>query len=89
MFTFDQRMAQAVQLHEAGRLGEAAVLYRGFPQEAPPYPHARHFLGVLARHSGTTLANLFLAACTALARHGSLPCFAASLRGRPGVLCGL
>ena len=78
MFTFDQRMAEAVQLHETGRLEEAEVLYRGILQEAPSYPHALHLLGVLAYQSGRHAEALDLIG-RALAVHGPHPVFLSNL----------
>src|SRR5262249_23919131 len=52
MATIAQRLAWAVQHHQAGRLGEAESLYRGILQEAPDDPHALHLLGLLAHQAG-------------------------------------
>jgi Flp pilus assembly protein TadD len=52
MDTIAERMTQAVQLHEAGKLGEAEALYRAVLQAAPQHPHALHLLGVLAHQRG-------------------------------------
>jgi tetratricopeptide (TPR) repeat protein len=47
-----QRLALAQQLHGAGRLAEAEVLYRGVLQEDPRHPDALHLLGALAHQAG-------------------------------------
>ena len=78
MQPIDQRLAQAAQLHQAGRLGEAEPLYRGILQEQPDHPHALHLLGVLAHQTGhhVPAADLIRAA---LVSHGPHPVFHANL----------
>jgi Flp pilus assembly protein TadD len=52
MSTIGQRLAQAIQLHQAGRGAEAEALYRGILQESPRQPDALHLLGILAHQAG-------------------------------------
>ena len=52
MFTIPQRLALAVQHHEAGRRDEAEAIYREILLESPHNPHALHLLGVLAHQAG-------------------------------------
>ncbi len=69
-----ERLASAVQHHQAGRLAEAEVLYRGVLREAPQHPHALHLLGVLAQHAGRHHDAIDLIQ-KALAAHGPHPEF--------------
>ena len=78
MVTIAQRLAQAMQHHEAGRLHEAEVLYRGILQEAPQHPHALHLLGVLAHQAGLHAEAIDLIG-QALAVHGPHPVFHSNL----------
>ncbi|MEX1206099.1 MAG: tetratricopeptide repeat protein [Dongiaceae bacterium] len=43
---------RAVELHQAGRLAEAEVLYRGVLAERPDEPDALHLMGVLCHQAG-------------------------------------
>jgi tetratricopeptide (TPR) repeat protein len=45
-------LAQAVQYHESGRVGEAESLYRSILQEQPRHPHALHLLGLCFHQAG-------------------------------------
>ena len=69
MATIAQRLAWAVQHHQAGRLGEAENLYRGILQEAPHEPHALHLLGLVAHQAGRLQEAIDLIR-QALAAHG-------------------
>lgn len=51
----DQALAQAVALHQAGRLRDAETLYRKVLAARPDYPEALHFFGVLAHQDGAQL----------------------------------
>jgi tetratricopeptide (TPR) repeat protein len=73
-----QRLALAVQHHQAGRWAEAEALYRGILQEAPQHPHALHLLGVLAHQAGRHQDALDLIN-RALAVHGPHPVFYSNL----------
>jgi len=44
-------LRQALALHQAGRTGEAEVLYRQILQANPRHPEALHFLGLLAHQT--------------------------------------
>ncbi len=52
MLTIPQRLALAVQHHEAGRLDQAEELYRGILQDEPQQPQALHLLGVRLHQAG-------------------------------------
>jgi Flp pilus assembly protein TadD len=78
MLTIAQRLAAAVQVHEAGRLAEAEALYRGILAEAPLHPHALHLLGVIAYQAGHYAEALDLIG-QALTRHGPHPVFYSNL----------
>jgi tetratricopeptide (TPR) repeat protein len=73
-----QRMALAVQHHQAGHVTEAEELYRGILREAPRHAHALHLLGVLAHQAGRQdeARDLIL---KALAAHGPQPVFHSNL----------
>ncbi len=45
-------LAQAIRLHQAGRLAEAEALYREVLATAPGEPEALHFLGLIAHQRG-------------------------------------
>ncbi len=78
MLTIEQRLAQAVQHQQAGRLAEAEALYRGILQEAPRHPHALHLLGVLAYQVGRYPEAIQLIQ-QALMIHGPHPVFHSNL----------
>ncbi len=78
MTTIEQRLASAVQQHQAGRLQEAEILYRGILDEAPRHPHALHLLGVLACQAGRHAEAIDLIG-RALAIHGPHPVFHSNL----------
>jgi tetratricopeptide (TPR) repeat protein len=78
MLPIPQRLALAVQHHEAGRLAEAENLYRDILQEAPRHPHALHLLGVLAHQTGHP-ADARDLIHQALAVHGPHPVFHSNL----------
>jgi tetratricopeptide (TPR) repeat protein len=78
MPTIPQRLALAVQHHEAGRLREAESLYRGILQEAPRHPHALHLLGVALHQAGRHREAIDLIN-QALAFHGPHPVFHSNL----------
>lgn len=67
----DPRFTQAVQLHQAGRLGEAEPLYREVLQADPRHPHALHLLGVLAHQTGrhTEAADLIRRGLVVIGSH--------------------
>lgn len=48
----DTPLAEAVELHRAGRLAEAEKIYRSVLSANPDDPDAIHFLGVLMHHDG-------------------------------------
>jgi tetratricopeptide (TPR) repeat protein len=73
-----QRLAAAVQHHEAGRLTEAATHYRSILQEAPAHPHALHLLGLIAYQEGRHAEAAELIG-RALAIHGPHPVFHSNL----------
>ncbi len=73
-----QRLALAVQHHEAGRLREAEALYRSVLQEAPRQPHALHLLGVAVHQTGRHREAIDLIN-QALALHGPHPVFHSNL----------
>lgn len=54
MTSIDQALTQAVAHHQAGRLGEAASLYRRILDVAPNHPDALHLLGVVSHRSGSS-----------------------------------
>jgi tetratricopeptide (TPR) repeat protein len=74
----DQRLALAMQHHQAGRLAEAEALYRDVLQEAPQHPHALHLLGVLAHQVGRHQDGVALIQ-RALTIHGPHPVFCSNL----------
>jgi len=78
MLTIPQRLALAVQHHEAGRLDQAESLYRSILQEMPRHPHALHLLGVRLHQAGRHLEALDLIQ-QALAAHGPEPIFHSNL----------
>ena len=78
MLTTAQRLAAAMQYHQAGRLREAEALYRGILQESPDNPHALHLLGVIAHQSGRPQEALDLIN-RALTIHGPHPVFHSNL----------
>ena len=78
MSTIAQRLARAMQLHEAGQLDQADVLYRGILQESPQNPHAIHLLGVLAHQAGRNTEAVEQIQ-HALAIHGPHPVFLSNL----------
>jgi Flp pilus assembly protein TadD len=45
-------LADAIRLHQAGRLAEAEAMYRRVLERAPNHPGALHLLGVLAHQQG-------------------------------------
>lgn len=45
---YDKRLRRAVELHQAGNLRDAEVLYRAILKVRPDHPDANHNLGVLA-----------------------------------------
>jgi len=47
-----QTFTQALQLHQAGRLGEAEALYRRVLESHPGHAGAVHYLGVIAHQTG-------------------------------------
>jgi tetratricopeptide (TPR) repeat protein len=73
-----QRLALAMQHHQAGRLADAEALYRGILQESPQHPHALHLLGVLAHQAGRPRDAIDLIN-RALAVHGPHPVFYSNL----------
>jgi tetratricopeptide (TPR) repeat protein len=78
MSTIPERLAQAVRLHEAGRLDEAEALYRAILHDEPRNPHALHLLGVRAHQAGRHREALDLIQ-QALAAHGPHPAFHSNL----------
>jgi tetratricopeptide (TPR) repeat protein len=78
MFPVDQRLAQAVRHHEAGRLDEAEAIYRSILAEAPRQPHALHLLGVRLHQAGRH-AEAIEWIRQALAAHGPHPAFHSNL----------
>ncbi|MGD0464911.1 MAG: tetratricopeptide repeat protein [Tepidisphaeraceae bacterium] len=50
--TLEQVLGQAYQLHQAGRLAEAAGMYRQILAQNPKHADALHLLGLLARETG-------------------------------------
>ncbi len=74
----DQRLALAMQHHQAGQLAQAEALYRGVLQEAPEHPHALHLLGVLVHQAGRHEDGARLIE-RALALHGPHPVFCSNL----------
>ncbi len=78
MSTTAQRLATAMQYHQAGRLADAEALYRSILQEAPEHPHALHLLGVLAHQSGRPKEAVELIN-QALLIHGPHPVFHSNL----------
>lgn len=48
----DPRLTEALALHSAGKLAEAARLYQAVLKDAPQTPDALHMLGVIAQQSG-------------------------------------
>ena len=57
----DQRLPRAVDLHRAGNLRDAEMLYRAILRDCPDHPDANHNLGVLAgqtRHFEAALPYL-------------------------------
>src|SRR6516165_9362109 len=78
MLTIPQRLALAVQHHEAGRRDQAEALYRDILRESPQNPHALHLLGVLAHQAGNTAESIRLIDA-ALAAHGPHPVFYSNL----------
>lgn len=55
-----EALSLAMQLHQAGDLGNAETLYRRILRVAPDDPDALHFFGVLLHHRGRTRAALDL-----------------------------
>jgi Flp pilus assembly protein TadD len=78
MSTIAQRLARAMQLHEAGQRDQAEALYRGILQESTRHPHAIHLLGVLAHQAGRNAEALELIQ-EALAIQGPHPVFYSNL----------
>jgi len=78
MLTIAERLATAMQYHQAGRLSDAEALYRGILQEAPDHPHALHLLGVVAHQSVRPREALELIN-RALTIHGPHPVFHSNL----------
>jgi len=78
MLTIPQRLALAVQHHEAGRRNEAEALYRDVLQESPRHPHALHLLGVALYQAGRHREAIDLIN-QALAVHGPHPVFHSNL----------
>jgi Flp pilus assembly protein TadD len=78
MPSITQRLAQAVQHHQAGRLGEAEALYRAILSEAPRQADALHLLGVLVHQTGRHAEAIDLIR-RALALHGPHPVFHSNL----------
>lgn len=52
-----QKLQQAVQLHQMGKLREAEPLYRQILARQPNHPDALHLLGVLASQAGNPAAG--------------------------------
>jgi predicted TPR repeat methyltransferase len=50
--TLDQWIAQALQLHQAGQLKQAAEIYRRVLEKKPQHPEALRLLGMVARQEG-------------------------------------
>jgi protein O-GlcNAc transferase len=50
--TLEQILAEAIQLHQAGKLPAAAAMYRQILVVDPQQPDALHLLGVIAHQSG-------------------------------------
>lgn len=48
----DTRLSEALALHRAGKIAEAARLYQAILKDAPQTPEAIHMLGVIAQQSG-------------------------------------
>ncbi|MBT5415077.1 MAG: tetratricopeptide repeat protein [Rhodospirillaceae bacterium] len=51
-YPIDDAMTRALDMHKAGRLGEAQALYQRVLQARPNHPEALHFLGLLAHQRG-------------------------------------
>jgi tetratricopeptide (TPR) repeat protein len=56
----DALLSQAMALHQAGRLAEAARLYARVLQAAPDQPDALHLLGVIQQQGGDCEASIAL-----------------------------
>ncbi|WP_421916687.1 tetratricopeptide repeat-containing sulfotransferase family protein [Mesorhizobium sp.] len=56
----DQRVQQALQLHQAGRRQEAEALYRQVLAQKANHPAAAHFLGLLLHQTGRSPEGLEL-----------------------------
>jgi tetratricopeptide (TPR) repeat protein len=78
MPTIAERMAQAMRLHETGRLAEVETLYRDILNEEPRDPHALHLLGVVAYQLGRHAEAIELID-QALAVQGRHPVFYSNL----------
>jgi tetratricopeptide (TPR) repeat protein len=78
MLSIPQRLAAAVQHHEAGRWQQAEALYRDILHEAPRHPHALHLLGVAVHQAGRHREAIDLIN-QALAVHGPHPVFHSNL----------
>jgi protein O-GlcNAc transferase len=61
-------MQRAVNLHRAGKLGDAEPLYLSIPQSSPDYADALHMLGVIASQKGKHLEAIPLLEKSALLR---------------------
>ena len=64
-----EAMSRAVQLHQAGRLPEAAAIYRQVLQQEPNHANALHLLGLAAHQSGD--------------HHGAVRTIAQAIRANP------
>jgi len=51
-YPVEDALARALDLHKAGRLGEAQALYQRILQAQPNHPETMHFLGLLAHQNG-------------------------------------
>src|ERR1700722_10618635 len=56
----DERLTQAISMHQAGRLSEAKTQYLRILRHRPADPDALHFLGVLSHRLGESEAGLEL-----------------------------
>ncbi|MGB5591168.1 MAG: sulfotransferase [Gammaproteobacteria bacterium] len=71
-------LAEAIELHRAGKFVEAERIYRRILQHEPANPDALHLLGLVAKHAGKSEAAIRLLR-QAIANNPEMPTYRANL----------